>query len=310
MECVSSTCTCVLPPYRRVLSEDFEESQLFALLDGEELLTHVNKYEAQKMNPDTTGLCHAPTSAFHGREASHTECLGKYSPLESPLPPSIADTSFAKVPYKKPNENLTNTLAPNPGIWSVDHFMTPSELQAVMALVQKYGEDMGQFGPCKDEESHASHAHPQENKYCFKISPQNVCDGPYYRSKCELQTEAADSAFVTSILDRFSALWPTLESKATPYLKFQISKGGTEPVDLHTDSDCAIAMVLYLTNGGANLIFPAVDVRVVPKFGRATTWWNVDAHGNRNPMADHAVQAHPEQAGDRLIMLFEVPNLL
>jgi len=74
---------------------------------------------------------------------------------------------------------------------------------------------------------------------------------------------------------------------------------------LHYDKR-AITFLVYLTDGGAGTVFPNANVTIVPQKSHAYTWLNYDANGRRNPMADHAVQAHPSGAGERLIVSFEI----
>ena len=103
-------------------------------------------------------------------------------------------------------------------------------------------------------------------------------------------------------------MWPTIKLDPYPYAKFQLSEGekGTPPVDLHTDNEKIVSFILYLTDGGAQMIFPNANVSVTPKKGTAHTWLNGYETGSRNPMSDHAVQAHPSTHSGRLVMLFEI----
>ena len=64
-------------------------------------------------------------------------------------------------------------------------------------------------------------------------------------------------------------------------------------MDYHADPQL-LTFNVYLSDGGANIIFPNADVQVTPKAGMALTYINLHKGGYRNHMADHAVQAHPE----------------
>ena len=56
------------------------------------------------------------------------------------------------------------------------------------------------------------------------------------------------------------------------------------------------------------MMFPNANVTVKPGKGDVHTWLNTYADGTVNRMADHAVQAQPNEAGERGVMLlsFEV----
>lgn len=61
------------------------------------------------------------------------------------------------------------------------------------------------------------------------------------------------------------------------------------------------------TDGGASTLSPNIgDFTNTPKKGSALTWLNVEKNGLLNTAAFHAVQAHPESAGERITALFQV----
>lgn len=295
---------CYPTGYGRVLS-DFNERDLFALMEGEELEHHLQKYEDKKDKKSSTGFCHNDGSLLHGQISTHNECFdpNKQDPsYGEEQQTSVIDNDF--MPWAVPSMEAS-LLAKNPGIWTVDKFLSGDETDKLSDLVNKYGYDYQLFGPCHAR--HPSNAHPIEEKVCFKISPENVCEGPYDISECSTQTEKEDSEFVQSILNKFKDLWSTNVEPLT-YIKFQVSLGSTPPVDLHEDNDKSITFVLYLNDGGAAMMFPNANVTVRPGKGDVYTWLNTYADGTVNRMADHAVQAQPKEAGERGVMLlsFEV----
>ena len=298
------------PPaaYGRMLSEfntDGREMQLFDLMEGAERGRHLLKYEAKKSNESTLGLCEFPSSNRYGEYVNYKEC---FDPAQQDRGRTAEGVPMGQVePWITPSIDNAVLLANDPGIWSVRNFLSLAEADKMLALVRKYGKELGFYGPCKHEHNHraTTHAHPSEGKACFKISSTNVCEGPYDLSACEAETHAADGAFIESIISRFGSMWP-FDVAPGPYAKFQLSLGDTPPVDLHVDAEKTISFVLYLTDGGAAMLFPYANVTVTPEKGTAHTWLNSYKDGTRNPMADHAVQAHPLSAGERLVMLFEV----
>ena len=170
-------------------------------------------------------------------------------------------------------------------------------------------EEGGLFGPCKHDHKLNVQA---ENKLCFKMSTENACDGPYSKSKCDAQVNLEDSALVGTLLDRFKSMW-SVDVEPNPYIKFHHSPAGTPPMELHLDAYMSISFLLYLSDGGAETFFPFADtdssetvVSVTPKKGSGVAWLNVHSNGSINPKSFHAVQGHPESAGDRKLAFFQV----
>lgn len=286
--------------YQRVNSRynaDGGDRELFALMEGEELEDHLLEYEQRGI-----GLCHYPGSKVHDNFVTHQECFHP----SNQLPAEEVDVIQADGHYEPWTSPSGGTLlASNPGLWSIENFLNEEETERLIGLVNKYGEDLGLFGPCKHDMRHPVNAHPSRAKVCFKISPENVCEGPYDISECASDTLPEDAAFVEELRNRFRDMW-SVKVNPNPYIKFQRAEGGTPPVDLHMDNEKSISFVLYLQDDGAKTIFPHANVTIAPKTGTATTWLNMYPDGRRNPMADHAVQAQPVSAGKRLVALFEV----
>ena len=208
-------------------------------------------------------------------------------------------------PWAVPNFEGSIVLAIDPSIWTFD-FLDEQETDQLLELVHKYAEDMNLFGPCNQGVLTPTNAHPYDSKTCFMISAEHACDGPYRVSECDTNTQPEDAILVDRIISKFKSMWSTTTGgmlEPHPYIKVHRTEGDTAPMHLHTDVGKSISFVLYLSDGGANLLFPNANVSVVPKKGRAVAWLNMDKDGNRNPKADHAVQAHPANAGKRLVML-------
>lgn len=296
--------------YCRILSE-FNETELFDLMEGDEWEEHLLTYEDKKDKQSSLGLCDHPGSKYRGLGGvTHQEC---FDPNNQVQPTSNLENGHASgshhidfVPWAIPSIDGGVELASNPGIWSFDDFITEEEEATLLALVEKYGYELNMYGPCKHAKRHPVNAHPSRGKICFMISPDNVCEGPYDISDCATKTHADDSEFVSYLLSKFKNMW-SVPVEPYPYAKFQLSTGGTPPVDLHMDNEKSISFVLYLSDGGAKMIFPNANVTVTPKRRTAHTWLNMYSDGTRNPLSDHAVQAHPKDADERLVMLFEVP---
>ena len=306
--------------YVRVLySGDHEKDlQLFNLMEGEEHGRHLSEYVGQFSNRSTIGICDHPISKFHEKLTTHEDCFSAFNQIPgSSLRDVITDTADQDeestfVPWISPSSKdgdlKIESLASNLGMWKIDNFVNDEETEKILDLVTRYGEDHKMWGECKHEKRNPSNAHPMHNKICFKISTENVCDGPYDLSTCDLETEPNDAIFLEDLLGRFKSLWtddPNAPFDPYPYAKFQRTEGDTGPVDLHSDI-YTISFVLYLSDGGAGLIFPRTGTVVTPQKGSATTWLNKDKHGKRNPLADHAVQAHPLDEDKRLVMLFQI----
>lgn len=303
-------CGTTNVPYSRIFrdlySDNGKDLELFDLMEGDERRRHLTTYEENKFSTSSLGLCDYTKSKLHGKTVTHEQCFKEVN--EVPATEEERDLTNYE-PWVVPSSDKAVLLAPNPGIWTIENFLNEEEMDRLELLVTKYGNEHGLFGNhCKNSQE-TSNAHPIEGKHCFKMSVDQVCGGPYDLSTCEVDPEPEDSDFIADIHARFESLWPTLP-EATPHAKFQLSSGGTPPVDLHADTEKIVSFVLYFGDGGASMIFPNANARVTPKRGTAHTWINTfDDQSTRNPASDHAVQAHSASADERLVMLFDIPTL-
>jgi hypothetical protein len=279
---------------------------LFALMEGEEHRRHLHDYT--KNTGGKVGICHNPRSKYDGMYVNHDECFDLDNEhLSSVSFSSLEHTLGSEASRIASPQGVESTLlASNPGIWSVANFISEDELDQILQMVEKYGTGHGLWGPCKNVNTEPMNAHPVKGKACFKISPESACEAPYKSdiAKCDRKTDPADSIFVADLISRFESMWSDLAHLTVlPFLKFQRSEGGTPPVDLHSDRTF-VTMVLNLSEGGASTVFPRANVTITPEKGMASTFLSYDENGDRNPHADHAVQAHPANAEERLVMLF------
>ena len=308
--------------FRRLLDVGFESDQLFHHMKGDELHRHLARYESQVTDGllNTLGVCDNPRSRNFCKSATYDDCFGPSNALSDDqamrYANKVCDTNGVIVeamdtsePWASPITNKARLLAADPGIWTIENFLSENEADTLLNLVEEYGKDNRMFGPCKDIEMQPGDARPTEAKVCFMISPERVCKGPNFHgldNPCDFSTQAKDGEFITYLLAKVKNLW-NIDVEADPFAKVQVSIGDTAPIDLHNDDNVAITFAIGLSNGGAGAIFPyAMDgVSVFPKKGTAHTWLNVDRLGRRNPRADHAVQAHPLSAGERIVVIVD-----
>jgi len=307
-----STASEDFTTYERVLwnGPDMDNTlDLFALLEGEEHRRHIHDFK--KKTGGKVGICHNPRSKYDSMRVTHAECFDLDNEhLSSVSFSSLEHTLGSEASLMASPQGVESTLlASNPGIWSVANFISEDELDQILQMVEKYGTGHGLWGPCKNVSTQPIDAHPVEGKGCFKISPESACEAPHELfefAECDRKTDPADSIFVADLISRFESMWPDLAHlPVNPFLMFQRSEGGTPPVDLHSDH-FFVTILLYLSDGGASTVFPRANVTITPEKGMATTFLNYDENGDRKPHADHAVQAHPANAGERLVMLFSL----
>ena len=335
---LSNACTscsvCNVVDQRRLFSKSHNDMLFASLLeqqqqqqdehDGgrmiEEWMKLQQLYNDDLHAPDRRGICENPRSPHHGRSLSMSECLNsnnnRYLYDDEDEEDVVEDEKLDEERYDKllpswasPNiSTIMNggiqLLASNPGIWYHDNFLNKNEIASMQYLSNKYGKEMGMYGPCRYA-NHRMNAHPNSGKQCFKMSTEKVCNGPYRSSKCDgTVTNPKDSAIVERLFQKVQSLWSTTIDPE-PHIKFQLTDPGTIPMHLHHDHR-TITFMIYLTNGGAGTVFPNVNVTIPPKAGAAATWLNYNQDGKRNPLADHAVQAHPTWAGERLSVAVEL----
>ena len=300
----SNSATVIVGVYDSYSNADlfFDDRRLFAQLTGSnDFHRRLADFEDQK-----------------SRQLSHcldaeSKDFGKLVPRGTcPIPvdrsnATVEASSREMQPWIAPDRAGTKLIAADPGLWSIENFLSPDEADKLLDLMKRNGEDRGLWGSCRHE-SQITNAHPHENKQCFKISTENACEGPYKVSSCEHVVEEPDSGFVDMLLRRFEVMW-SKDVQASSYIKFHHTQGDTLPMALHMDAGTSISMVVYLSDGGAETLFPFVGAdgfSNAPKMGSALAWLNVEANGSRNHKASHAVQAHPSSMGDRYVALFQV----
>lgn len=221
---------------------------------------------------------------------------------------SFVQATTTTEPWLRPASPLAKLVAPDPGIWTVDNFLSPQEADQFLAIIKRVGFERNMFGPCTHKNLDTIHRE-SETKFCMMMSPTSICEGPYQLSACQHPMDHEDGAFVQAILDRFSSIWPQIDEEPRPLMSFQhiLAGAGAEPIDVHADDDELVSSIIYLSDGGAPTIFPHVNVSVAPKKGMASMWLNLHEDGSPNNNAQHAALAHPKDAGERMIavMVFE-----
>ena len=205
----------------------------------------------------------------------------------------------------------------------VDNFLTEEESDALLKMIKKNGYDKGMFGPCTNAVLRKN-GHPHfesSNKLCFKMSNEtlhnemhfkmlqstdkgdaNQGNLPFYGdcgdSPCSAKTDPQDARMLESIFSKVRALWSTTRNPR-PHASAVLLTGTSPPLQPHQDNGNLISFVLYLTSGGASTVFPKAGVTITPQKGALAFWLNTLQDGSINPMATHAVQAHPGYAGER-----------
>ena len=266
-------------------------------------------------------------------EKERGEALKAYAKREVPMGkkhPYSKEKSQGKqdgAPWVSPSFDKAALLASNPGIWMVDDFLNDKESDKLIGMIKKNGYEKSMFGPCSDPKLQAQgHPHYETpNRQCFKISPETVHNELFYKkaqlentenvhrgildfeaydcgkSGCSAKTDPEDGAFLASIMAKVKDLWST-NVDPRPHVSIVHVNGTVMPLRTHHDSSILVSFVLYLTDGGAATVFTKAGVTIVPRKGTLAMWLNMDENGNMNPLSEHAVQAHPGRAGERLTM--------
>jgi hypothetical protein len=232
------------------------------------------------------------------------------------------------------NSNTTSVKlhAKNPGIWTIDGFLSPQESDTLMNMIYRNGHDKGMFGVCEDPRKHFT-SKPRPNVFCFKISEDKICEGPWQVSTCQHDSDPDDGTFIKMLRQRAEQLVSVrlsandqVASAATAAMTFAgvktmkklvtdsymstfVSTGNAPPHMLHEDNDEVVSFLMYLTDGGARTVFPGPNVTITPKKGMVAMWLNVDRDGNELQSAHHAVEAHHgDRFGDRMVVKLSFPR--
>ena len=67
-----------------------------------------------------------------------------------------------------------------------------------------------------------------------------------------------------------------------------------------------VTVVMYLSDGDANIFFPKLGLKVAPKAGMALTWLNILPDGSPNQNAIHGVQAMPKDGSLRMAVGYRI----
>jgi hypothetical protein len=184
-------------------------------------------------------------------------------------------------------------VAANPGIWKIPGFLDDDLVDRLLEVVGRTGDESGLFEQCAGE----SHAHLVDKK-CFRLKPSAT-------------TTPQDHALVVHVMEQLGALWPS-QAEQRDYMYAQRTKAGCGSTKVHTDvnhhdaSPATATTVLYLTSGGADVFFPHADIAVTPERGMVVTWLNIFSDGSHNYLANHGIQATPDDAPERLALSFRI----
>jgi hypothetical protein len=116
---------------------NFDNRRLYALMQGDELHRHL---AVQDNVQSTVAFCFIEKSENYGQVVPRNECSGVYyqgDTEDSSGQRSL--TSFEAKPWAFPNFNGTTLLASDPGIWSIEHFITEDEADQLLDLMQRNG---------------------------------------------------------------------------------------------------------------------------------------------------------------------------
>ena len=318
----------------RFLNEERYDDLLFALIPNtNDRQSYIANYRIEKDNMIVE--CYHPTSYYHNHMSTYEECFDDRNQMDSSTTTTTSsslmdDKKSKNLPWMVPNDDYDSVMvASNPGIWKFENFVTEEQVQQLLDIMYRYGQGEGgdgqddamnnknsMFGPCSYEDDNSI----EGQKFCMNVSPTQVCQGHshYTTPHCVANQKSNDQFLVQHILSKLQMIWsssnnnninyevPYSTMDPDPFVQFQLTKGGTLPVDFHPDMDSRMTVVLYLTNGGAKTIFPHANLTITPQMGNAYMWLNIDPKGNMNPMSFHGVQAHPVDAEDRvtLVMIF------
>jgi hypothetical protein len=184
-------------------------------------------------------------------------------------------------------------VAANPGIWKIPGFLDDSLVDRLLEVISRTGDKAALFEQCAGE----SHAHLVD-KECFRLNPSAT-------------TTPQDHDLVVQVMEQLGALWPS-QAEQRDYMYAQRTKAGCGSTKVHTDvnhhdaSPATATAVLYLTSGGAGVFFPHADIVVTPERGMVVTWLNVLSDGSHNYLANHGIQATPDDAPERLALSFRI----
>eukprot|EP00527_Entomoneis_sp_CCMP2396_P001775 CAMPEP_0198151468 /NCGR_PEP_ID=MMETSP1443-20131203/55624_1 /TAXON_ID=186043 /ORGANISM="Entomoneis sp., Strain CCMP2396" /LENGTH=397 /DNA_ID=CAMNT_0043817137 /DNA_START=78 /DNA_END=1271 /DNA_ORIENTATION=+ len=203
---------------------------------------------------------------------------------------SINDINFASPVVPVGTEMIQ--LDSDPPVWVIPNFLSDPEVENLLKLVVKYGDELGHFERCLSK----THERIEEKK-CFKM-------------KVDMMITKEDEDFLTDIKKRLDNLWGFETLVNLDFLGVQRTLPGAGPMRYHIDSMEVIGYptehltgtnALYLTDNDPGIIFYN-SVTVAPKRGMLLTWLNTDEKGTINMNSAHGAQANPKDGEERIMM--------
>ena len=208
----------------------------------------------------------------------------------------VAKNREDELPWAAPAVDGAELLAADPGIWTLPEFFDEELAEKIKALVDKYGNDLGQYHDCSLV--NRAPINPEEKK-CFRFTPSLA------------ETDKDDSELYLKVRAKIKSIWP--QFRLRDYFTVLDQKGYAGPVDYHLDGlstwHMPATVIIYLTDGeegtGGDTVFPLVGENVVsvsPRKGTALTWLNVHADGLIKENSIHGVQATTDESSGRTIL--------
>lgn len=320
---MSQSCRVAGNSYRRRLTS-FDEESLYANLEDQALRESSKKHVSFFDDAHKKDLqpCPVRESKLYQQMATIHDCIDPANRIA----PDVMDPHYEEnyQPWVIPNPSAIHEgaqitlVAKNPGLWTIDDFLSPSEVETFIEIMMRNGkgqEGSGMFGPCTDVGKNPMTSQPSTNKECYMIGPETMCEGPYHYSACEHATAPTDGEFIKMVQERAQNLMQIQTDVAAPkyheplkvskHIKLHRATGDTPPQLLHEDAYDHVTFMIYLSDGGANTVFPAAHnaPRVAPKKGRAIVWLNHDKDGHGLQSSFHAVEPHEAAYGDRMVAI-------
>jgi hypothetical protein len=232
-----------------------------------------------------------PTEELRYCERTSTPMTTQSACCNDPVRRRLGNTRDVE-PWMTPNhpKSKAELIASDPGIWKIPDFLDQSIVQR---MLETFTNDE-RFERCIG----GAHNH-LKCKQCFKLSSSNSLD-------------ADEVELVQELLKKLQTLWPS-ENQQPDYLYVQRTEGDCDATLVHKDfsdhdlsKSPTVTVAFSLSDGGAGVFFPEIDVIVPPEAGMALTWLNVHEDGSYNPAASHGVQSTPKDGGIRYSITYRI----
>ena len=247
------------PPgcYARRL-DGFDEASLYDFVEDAEFrevsMKHIEYFA--EIHETHVRPCAVRESKHFGEDVTINDCIDPDSRVGPDVHP---DFEAHYEPWLVPKIDGATLIAKNPGIWTIDDFLSEEEVDKFIEIMMRNGEE-GMFGPCTDAGKNPMTSQPSTNKMCYMIGPENMCEGPYHYSTCSHKTKPDDGEFIKMIQDRAQGIMSLqkevdFEMKHSEFFKLHRATGNTPPQLLHEDSYDIISFLIYLSDDYFGLFF-------------------------------------------------------